>query len=181
MFNILHPDNLPAVRWKNGGGITREVARAADDLGLIWRISLADVDADGPFSRFDGLTRILTVIAGTGIDLVSPDGVIAARPGVPVRFSGDLAVIGRLIQGPIRDLNLIFDVARVNAEVQVLVGPQAITAGPGQTGCLVLNGLVWVDKMLLPDGAIAFGPSGQIDLDPGATAVLLTISDQPTS
>ena len=155
--------------------MTREIAKAEDSQGLIWRISLADVDLDGPFSRFDGLTRILTVIAGDGIDLVSPDGLIAARWGNPVRFSGGLAVDGRLTSGPIRDLNLIFDATRVSADARLLRGPATITTGPGQTGCLVLAGSVRVDGVRLPTGTFGLGQAGQIELDADANALWLTI------
>ena len=179
LFKILCPDDLPAAPWKNGGGVTREIVKAEDSVGLIWRISLANVDVDGPFSTFDGLTRILTVISGVGIDLISPRGVIAAGWGDPVRFSGNLPIKGRLIQGPIRDLNLIFDATRVSANAQVLTGPAVIIAGPGQMCCLVLAGRVQVDGLGLPDGAIALGRAGRVELNPDAKVLLLTISDMP--
>lgn len=158
--------------------MTREFAKAEDAKGLTWRISLADVDADGPFSRFDGLTRILTVIAGEGIDLVNPAGLIAAQWGNPVRFSGDLSVDGRLTNGPIRDLNLIFDATRVIADVRLLSGPTSIATGPGQTGCLVLAGTVRIDGVRLPDGAFGLGHVDQIELDSDAKALWLTIREQ---
>ncbi|MBK5332899.1 MAG: HutD family protein, partial [Ilumatobacteraceae bacterium] len=37
--------------WANGLGSTSVVARRPDDDGWVWRISLADVVSDGPFSR----------------------------------------------------------------------------------------------------------------------------------
>ena len=181
MVRILHPDDLPAVPWKNGGGITREIARADNTRGLIWRISIADVATDGPFSRFEGLTRILTVIAGAGVDLVTNVGVITAHCGSPVRFSGDTAVVARLIQGPIRDLNLIFDASQVNADVVVLTGPAMIETKPGSAGCLALSGTILLDATLLPVGAFVLGQPGQIKLGDGAKALLLTISDVSSS
>jgi uncharacterized protein len=177
LFRIIRPDDLPAIPWKNGGGVTREIAKAEDGQGLIWRISVADVDVDGPFSRFEGLTRILTVIAGVGIDLICPGGTINARWGEPVRFSGELPVTGRLTDGPIRDLNLIFDAIRVSADVQLLDGNATYMTGTGPMGCLGLAGTVRVDGLLLPIGAFAFGSAGQIELDPGAKALLVTIHE----
>jgi uncharacterized protein len=177
LFRIIRPDDLPAIPWKNGGGVTREIAKAEDGQGLIWRISVADVDVDGPFSRFEGLTRILTVIAGVGIDLICPGGTINARWGEPVRFSGELPVTGRLTDGPIRDLNLIFDAIRVSADVQLLDGNATYMTGTGPMGCLGLAGTVQVDGLLLPIGAFAFGLAGQIELDPGAKALLVTIHE----
>ena len=53
--------------WKNGGGITREIAASPDGAALDafdWRVSMAEVAAAGPFSRFEGVDRILTVLTG---------------------------------------------------------------------------------------------------------------------
>ena len=54
--------------WANGGGTTRELARADDGS---WRISLADIGSDGPFSVLAGRHRVLTVVEG-------PDGALYA-------------------------------------------------------------------------------------------------------
>jgi uncharacterized protein len=175
MFNIVQTDTLPAFPWKNGGGVTREIARLEEHGALIWRISLADVATDGPFSRFDGLTRILTVTQGVGIALHSPDGVVTALPGNPVRFSGDLVVEGRLIDGPIRDLNVIFDPTRINADVRHISTIGQVTTGPALTGFLVISGPVMANDAPLPKGAFALGTTGTIDLGPGASGLLISL------
>jgi environmental stress-induced protein Ves len=44
--------------WKNGGGETTEIAVFPDGAGLSdfdWRVSMARVDGDGPFSSFPGI------------------------------------------------------------------------------------------------------------------------------
>lgn len=175
MIEIIFPDTLPAIPWKNGGGLTREIAKQQENGAVIWRLSIADITSDGPFSRFDGLTRILTVIEGAGVDLRGPDGVMQARLLQPVRFSGDLPIVGCLTHGPIRDLNVIFDATRVAADVGLLKGPQRIDLGPGQTGCLVMTGRVQADDVLVPPAAFAFGTRGQIALGPTALALIVTL------
>ena len=60
--------------WKNGGGVTREVLRHEEMGFMHWRISIADVASEGPFSAFPGLKRILTVIEGKGMWLERPKG-----------------------------------------------------------------------------------------------------------
>jgi uncharacterized protein len=109
--------------------------------------------------------------------LISPGGTIKARWGEPVRFSGELPVTGRLTDGPIRDLNLIFDATRVSADVQFLDGNSTHLTGTGQTGCLALAEAVRVDGLPLPVGAFAFGSAGQIEMDPGSKALLVTIHE----
>ncbi|MEZ6096363.1 MAG: HutD family protein [Pirellulaceae bacterium] len=135
MIRIIPSSEFVTTPWKNGGGVTHEIARAEDCGQWLWRLSIAEVESDGPFSRFDGLSRILTVIEGTGINLEMPDGVLAVRPLNPIAFHGELPVIGRLIDGPIRDLNVIFDASRIEASVTTLTGPLRLPATGEPPSC----------------------------------------------
>ncbi len=144
---------------------------------LRWRLSIAEVAADGPFSRFDGLSRVLTVIEGEGLALHSPEGVLQARPLRPVSFSGDLAIDSRMEDGPVRDLNVIFDAALVDASVTVVTGPDALDAGQGTCAVLSLAGQVSVSGTPLPVGACALGALGQIELAEGAQGILVRLGD----
>ena len=120
--------------WANGRGLTREIARRDPGGSLLWRLSLADVAEDGPFSAFPGLARILTVVEGAGMRLAHPATPgpatpdLEARPWVPVHFSGDVALDGQLVAGPVRDLNLIFDPARLGPVPRILRGAPRIEA-----------------------------------------------------
>lgn len=136
MFRILNPDEFQTNPWKNGGGVTHEIARHAVGDIWQWRISIAEVGADGPFSLFPGMTRILTVIEGAGIDLLSADGVMEARLYRPVLFPGDLDLTARLVGGPVRNLNLIYDANAVEAAVDVSLGPATLTCAAGTVGFL---------------------------------------------
>lgn len=120
MYRFIPKDQFITTTWKNGGGVTNEIATDAPDWG--WRFSIAEVASDGPFSRFDGMARILTVITGAGLDLHHAGGVIAARPMQPVAFSGDLAIDCRRVAGLVHDFNVIYDPARFEARVQMLQG-----------------------------------------------------------
>ena len=60
--------------WKNGGGSTTEIAICPEGSGIPggqfrWRVSIADVVADGPFSRFSGYDRHIMVVEGAGMTL----------------------------------------------------------------------------------------------------------------
>lgn len=87
---------------------------------MIWRLSAADVEASGPFSHFPGVRRVLTVLTGRGLILRHPGGEIAAELGVPVRFAGDLPIDCLLVDGPVRDFNLMFDPDHVQMDVERL-------------------------------------------------------------
>jgi environmental stress-induced protein Ves len=101
------------VPWKNGGGVTREILvrpEGADMADFAWRVSLADVGADGPFSSFTGVDRILTMVEGAGMDLtVGGDHRRVDTRYVPHRFPGDLPTGCRLLGGPVVNLNVMWN------------------------------------------------------------------------
>jgi environmental stress-induced protein Ves len=175
MFRILNPDEFQTNPWKNGGGVTHEIARHAVGEGWQWRISIAEVGADGPFSLFPGMTRILTVIDGAGIDLLSADGLMEARLYRPVFFPGDLDVTARLVGVPVRNLNLIYDAHAVEAAVEVVLGPATLTCAAGTVGFLCLSGAVTVAGDGVPMGAFALGTGADIALAAGAAGILMTL------
>ncbi len=177
MFRIIRSAEFVPSPWKNGGGVTYEIARSERAEGWRWRLSIAEVASDGPFSRFEGLSRILTVIEGNGVDLHTPDGVLQARLQNPVHFSGDLPVHSRLLDGPIRDLNVIYDARVIEARVQVICGPERTMTGPEHVGFLCLVGTVTVATEGLAEGAFALGGGGEIALASGAVGVLVTLRD----
>ncbi|HNR78381.1 MAG TPA: HutD family protein [Parvularculaceae bacterium] len=166
-MRIVEIESLPLSPWKNGGGVTREVAQARDEKGLVWRLSFAEVERDGAFSIFAGLERVLTVLSGAGLILRHENGKIEATPGSPVRFSGDLAIDCALIDGPVRDFNLIYDPARTAMDVVRLDGgvheTRACAVLPLASACAVEGGpLVQPGSILLNDDgcSIRLRPSG---------------------
>ena len=98
--------------WRNGGGVTRELAShpkaaSAQDGAWDWRVSIADVSKAGQFSVFPGMERVITIIDGELL-LLSVDG--AEHPLEkyrPFRFSGEADSSAALPTGDIRDLNVI--------------------------------------------------------------------------
>ena len=178
MFHILNPDEFQTNPWKNGGGVTHEIARHAVGEGWQWRISIAEVGGDGPFSLFPGMTRILTVIDGAGIDLLSAGGVLEARLHQPVPFSGDLDVTARLVGGPVRNLNLIYDANAVEPAVEMIFGPATVNREAGTVGFLCLSGAVIVSGDGLPTGAFAFGTGIDIALAADAAGLLIFLRDR---
>ena len=51
--------------WKNGGGVTREIIRWPETGNYDVRVSLAEVERDGPFSTFPGYIRWTVLVAGS--------------------------------------------------------------------------------------------------------------------
>ncbi|MBZ6074833.1 HutD/Ves family protein [Microvirga puerhi] len=109
--HVIRSTDLTRVPWKNGGGTTAEIAVFPTGAGFEtfgWRVSMADVASDGPFSAFPGIDRTLIVMEGNGIEL-SVDGVpyLLDGPSTKLSFPGDDPTLGRLLSGPIRDLNIM--------------------------------------------------------------------------
>ena len=112
MMQILRSSSHRIMPWKNGGGSTTEVAVAPAGAGLDdfdWRISMAVVATDGPFSAFHGVDRTLAVLDGAGLVLHGlgerPQGLV--RETAPLAFPADAAVSATLTDGPITDLNVM--------------------------------------------------------------------------
>lgn len=100
-----------AVRWKNGGGVTHELAvwpEGADVSCFDARLSMAEVAADGPFSAFPGIDRTLAVLKGGPMRLSFGGAeVVLAADGPPLSFPGEAPVHARLDAGPVLDLNIM--------------------------------------------------------------------------
>jgi environmental stress-induced protein Ves len=94
--------------WANGLGTSYEVASDRNAGGeWTWRIAIAPVVEDGPFSVMPGVDRELVVIEGNGM-VLEVDGVsVECLPGQVVRFSGDSVTLARLVDGPVVDLGLM--------------------------------------------------------------------------
>ncbi len=132
-------------RWKNGAGWTREIhaqPAAAPDQGWDWRLSIAEIDEDAPFSLFPGVDRELVLLSGNGLHLRFEDGDSHALrpPHGRLRFAGERAVIGELIDGPTQDFNLMWRRDAIDAQLwhRPLVGPMVVFAEPGETWALHL-------------------------------------------
>jgi environmental stress-induced protein Ves len=125
-----------AMPWANGIGTSYEVAsdRDASDHWS-WRIAIAPVVQDGPFSPLAGVDRELVVIEGNGMVLDVDGKSLECLPGQVVQFSGDATTFARLVDGPVVDLGLMTVRGSVSGTMNV--------AHPGdvvQCDVLVSNG-----------------------------------------
>jgi environmental stress-induced protein Ves len=108
---VLTPADYRRMPWKNGGGHTTEIATfpaGSDFASFVWRVSIADVLQDGPFSPFTDVDRTLVLLAGGGMRLTGECGPIELRTAFePIVFSGDASLQCSLLAGPVRDFNLM--------------------------------------------------------------------------
>ncbi|UJB43967.1 HutD/Ves family protein [Streptomyces sp. A1-5] len=130
-MRILRADGRAAVPWRNGGGFTREVAAHPPGAGwdaFAWRVSLAEVTRDGPYSPLPGVRRILTVVDGAGLEL-TVDGAVHPLPGRyrPFAFPGAAATDCQLLDGPVVNLNVMVREGRTAARVTMVRGIRELT------------------------------------------------------
>ena len=170
----LDPTSYGRTPWKNGGGVTVDIAAVYEDGaepcggdGLIWRLGRTRIETAGPFSHLPHLDRILTVIDGHGLTLRAENGTTldARQRFAPVAFPGEWPIVSGLDAGPVGVLNLMGDRRRVRIGVETVREGWRGTIGAGVSiiygpaACsLVLDGEhmdVRADEALLVSGMSA--------------------------
>lgn len=138
--------HLPATAWKNGGGITHEIVcqpAGADMDRFNWRISIAHLASDGPFSTFPGVDRIITLLEGEGMHLFTADRTIDHRLRQPLQafaFAGEAQVQSRLLGGHCHDFNVMTRRDHCRAQLQVGRGPATLATTSAAGLILAIRG-----------------------------------------
>ncbi|MBR0697712.1 HutD family protein [Bradyrhizobium lablabi] len=173
-MRIVHAIDCRTTPWKNGGGATTEIAveppgASFDDFD--WRISMARVASDGPFSKFAGIDRTLAVITGHGLALTIGDATALVLDGDsdPIRFAGDVPTSARLLGGEIVDLNVMTRRGRFEHRLRRIREPVACDFADHRTAVVVA-----------PSGDVSLtSPQGTALLARGDAAILSRADDTP--
>jgi environmental stress-induced protein Ves len=138
---------LAPMPWKNGGGVTREIVCYPPEAGMddfAWRVSIATIATDGPFSVFNGIDRVITLLEGAGMRLRAEDGRFdhaLDKALVPFAFPGEASVDCTLLAGESQDFNVMTRRAKLQAEVRVLTAPEHTLPCPH--GLLMVSDGAW--------------------------------------
>lgn len=163
---ILRFGDSRRMRWKNGAGWTSEIVRVPDGDDWDWRMSIAEIEADAPFSAFPGVDRELVLLDGNGLRLRFGDGAVheVLPPHGRLRFAGERGAHAELLDGPTRDFNLMWRREAVDAQLwhRPLVGTMVVFVAPAET---------WAVHLLAGRARFA-DDSGLGELGQGDTAVL---------
>jgi hypothetical protein len=186
------PADFRSMPWKNGAGCTTEIAVYPPGATLdtfLWRVSLAAVERDGPFSSFPGIDRTIVLLEGAGMRLheVARETVLTT-PFAPHSFSGDEAIGCSLVAGHVRDFNAMFRRDHARGSVAVARGNRTqfgsaqfrlVYAATGAHECVVAR----LSPLRLEAGhALLVDAPGGSDATPiairplGADAVALVVS-----
>ena len=155
---------VPTIPWKNGGGATRELARwppGADMEHFDWRVSVATIAQSGPFSRFAGVDRVITLLTGDGVHLRQPEAGIDHRLEQalqPFAFAGDGGMDCELLGGTSQDFNLMTRRGRWRGAVQVLRNQAVLPARPAGLLLAVQGRWTVTPLAATPGRAVVLGP-----------------------
>ncbi|TAL94354.1 MAG: hypothetical protein EPN73_18530 [Paraburkholderia sp.] len=108
--------SVPEEPWRNGGGVTRTLATGSGQ----WRISLADIERDGPYSRFEAFSRTSLVLRGGGVTLRDRNAVVQLKPFEAVEYDGNVAWNAFLVEGPVTALNVMSVRGRYRTRVRAI-------------------------------------------------------------
>ena len=186
-MRILRAGDHRCMPWKNGGGTTTEIAASPagatlDDFD--WRVSMARVERDGPFSAFPGVDRTLTLLSGEGL-ILSLEGRVPfgfTRHFEPFPFPADVPAQARLIAGPVTDLNVMTRRGRLTHAVRRLAVSETRIASGADTLMLVCTrgsvGLEvdgWTDRLAPLDCLLREGSTAAVCVEAGQQSVLFLI------
>ena len=116
--------SVPQEPWRNGGGVTRTLAAG----GCQWRISLAEIERNGPYSRFEGISRVSLVLRGNGVTLRDENAVVQLKPFEAVEYDGGAAWNASLVAGPVTALNVMSARGRYRTRVRAVVDSTMVRA-----------------------------------------------------
>ncbi|MFT4158677.1 HutD family protein [Shinella sp.] len=181
MARLLRNNDHRRMPWKNGGGETVEVIVHPEGAGLSdfgWRVSMATVASDGPFSVFPGIDRTLAVLSGDGMEL-SIEGLgerLLTPQSTPLAFPADAPTTARLPGGPITDLNVMTrrGAFRHTLVRHVVEDAKALPASPGGRLLLALDPL----GISTADGLIGLQPLDALLLDGCEAADVVPAGDR---
>jgi len=130
VITIISPEQFKTIPWKNGKGVTTELA--ISDGGTLekfdWRLSIANVVENGVFSDFSGYLRNLVLIEGEGIELEHDKEKRDKLSSILsfATFDGACKTVGTLSNGPIKDLNIMADVEKYKVRVGTYLLQQTV-------------------------------------------------------
>ena len=173
----IHAWHLPAneyrrVRWHNGGGWTREIHAhgGGDDADAWdWRLSIAEISADGDYSALPGVEREQVLLSGDGLQLeldgADPGPHMLLPPHGRLRFSGARRAHCKLVGARAEVFNLMWRPCAVDASLwhRPLVGPMVLFVDPGSC---------WAVHVVAGQARVSGDAAPRLQLSMGDTALL---------
>ena len=190
-LKLLRAAGYRAMPWRNGKGMTLEIARApASGEHFTWRLSLADIAQDGPFSAYPGYRRALVLVHGDDLRLKfrqhGAQRLSPARRGT--RFEGAWHTECTVPHGPCTDLSLIVHKGSAGSPACIVRAPSILAVTAPRT---LVRSSALHSALFILEGCAGIRESGQrrarlarprdvLLIPPGAGRALLLDSRGPT-
>ena len=178
MVELLRPSQYRRQRWKNGGGVTDEIAADAE-IPPAWRISIATIERDGPFSDFRGYDRTIVALAeGVTLSLNGED--VALQLHEPFEFRGESAVDARIANAS-RDLNVMTRRDEFAHDVEVVTTPRRYLVDDDEfIFAYILRGVATVLEIQAASGETVYmNAVERFDVAPGPDSAVCVIHITP--
>jgi hypothetical protein len=156
---LIPPSEQAVTQW--AGGETRQLAISPAGASVAardfhWRFSTATVLQSGPFTTFDGYTRYLAIRSGAGLELaVTAPGAPQHRmqltsPQHQACFAGAADTSAELLDGPVRDINLMLSAGLQGGlrALQVLAQQPLLLTGVTNTSWLLYADALPADQRI---------------------------------
>ena len=142
--------------WANGRGTSYEVARAGGDTWE-WRVAIAPVVEDGPFSELPGVDRWLVVMDEAPLHLTIDCAARKVGQYDVVTFSGESTVRALLPMGATRDCGLMIRRGRVSGSMEIVrqgvaCGRIVVAVGPSTVNVNSTTTELGVGDALIAEG-----------------------------
>ncbi|MFJ3056963.1 HutD family protein [Herbaspirillum sp. NPDC087042] len=193
-MQIVLLDEVLPEPWRNGGGTTRPLASgwanagsehaalSRDDAAPDWRLSLANIVADGEFSVLPGMDRHALLLGSGEVSLTSSSTEpVCARPLQAIRFAGEPRWYAQREpgSGQTQFLNLMVRRSLVRGELRV-IGQACQVGSVAAWALLPLAGRWQVSgDVVVAQGQLAWDRAGPgphcLPLDDDASAVLVRV------
>ena len=182
-LKVLRAAAYRAMPWRNGNGMTLEIARdPATGESFRWRLSLADIAQDGPFSAYPGYRRALVLVHGDDLRLTF--GGHGQRRLSPVRraarFEGDWTTECSIPLGRCTDLSLIVRTGAAGSPACIVRAPSIVSLAATReltlsaalySALFILEGTVGIREPGDPRARLAH-PRDTLLIRPGADRTL---------
>lgn len=154
---LIHPSDFREMPWANGGGTTFEIFRgvglnAVEDDSWDWRLSMARIEKDGPFSSLPGIDRMFVSLGPDDIAMTIDEEESVVRALDLRAFAGEASVSTTLLRGATTDLNLMGRRDRVMLSCQVGAGRFDVMPGDVVGLLALVDGKI--AEMTVPDGSV---------------------------
>lgn len=179
MLSLISASSYTRRLWKNGGGLTHEIAADVFEGTELWRVSLATIERDGPFSDFRGYDRTIVAL-DPGVELDVDGRRVVLERNVPFVFAGEARVVAYVRSGPTRDLNVVTLRDEFLHDMEIVTSPQRFVLDEDEIAFVyAIEGTAAANGLACTAGdTLVFDGEEAVDVTTAACAAVIRITER---